>query len=63
MMKKNRGNLLPINFRCQDKFSRCSFAKNKPSVDEVEEEEKEKEEKRREKEMKKFVEKNLVKVF
>ncbi len=62
-MKKNRGNLLLINFRCQEKFNMCSFAKKKPSVDEVEDEEKEKEEKWREKEMKKFVKKNLVKVL
>jgi len=54
-MKKNGGNLSPINFRCQEKFNKCFLAKKKPSAYEVEEEKK----KWKEKEMKKIVKKNL----
>ncbi len=40
--KNNRGNLSPINFQCQEEFSKCSLAKKKPSAYEVEEEKEEK---------------------
>ncbi len=42
--KKNRGKFLPSNFRRIKKFDECSFAKKKPSANEVKEEEEKEEE-------------------